>query len=238
MRISALMSLAALALCGSWLAGASAQAAEKARLEEARNRQDRAALEQIVAELAKAAEKQPKDAAVQFHLAEAESYLAEVAFELRDKAAARTAAEAGIRAAERAAALKPEAAEHHRILGTLCGQIIPSNLLLALRYGKCASDSINRALELDPRSAQAYLSRGVGNYYLPPAFGGSVEAAIRDFEKAIELNPRSADACLWLGIALRKARRNVEARKAIMKSLELNPRRVWARQQLEKTPAQ
>jgi Flp pilus assembly protein TadD len=52
------------------------------------------------------------------------------------------------------------------------------------------------------------------------------------------LNPGAAEAHLWLGIALRKARRNAEARKAIARSLELNPDRTWAKQQLEKTPAQ
>src|SRR5437867_2265651 len=57
-------------------------------------------------------------------------------------------------------------------------------------------------------------------------------------EVAIELDPQSAEAQLWLGIALRKAGRNAEARKAFEKSLELNPARVWARQQLDKTPAQ
>jgi Flp pilus assembly protein TadD len=43
---------------------------------------------------------------------------------------------------------------------------------------------------------------------------------------------------LWLGLALRKSGRNGEARKAFARSLELNPRRVWAKQQLEKTPAE
>jgi Flp pilus assembly protein TadD len=72
---------------------------------------------------------------------------------------------------------------------------------------------------------------------LPAALGGGVEAALRDFKKAIQLNPESADAYLWLGIALRRMSRNSEARAAIRRSLELNPRRVWAKQQLEKTPA-
>ncbi|MBX5497100.1 MAG: tetratricopeptide repeat protein, partial [Bryobacteraceae bacterium] len=149
---------------------------------------------------------------------------------------AKSAAEAGIRAAERAVSLKPEVSENHRILGTLCGQIIPANVLAGLRYGKCAMESINKALELDPKSAKAHLSRGVGNYYLPPAFGGGVELAIRDMEKAIQLDPRLADAYLWLGVALRKANRNAEAQKALKRSIELNPDRIWARQQLEKTP--
>lgn len=195
-------------------------------------------MERAAREAASAAQKQPKDASAQFHWAEAQAHLAEVALELRDKEGAKTAAEAGIRAAERAVALRPEVAEYHRVLGTLCGQVVPAQVLLAVKYGHCARSSIDRAIELDPTSSKAYLGRGVGNYYLPPAFGGGIEPAIRDFRKAIELDPKSADAYLWLGIALRKAHRNAEARKEIAKSLELNPNRLWAKQQLDKTPAQ
>jgi tetratricopeptide (TPR) repeat protein len=67
--------------------------------------------------------------------------------------------------------------------------------------------------------------------------GGGIDLAIRDFQKAIELNPKSDDAYLWLGLAMRKSNRNAEARKAFARSLELNPNRVWTKQQLEKTPA-
>ena len=79
-------------------------------------------------------------------------------------------------------------------------------------------------------------SRGVGYYYLPPQFGGGNDLAIKDFQKALELDPQSADAHMWLGLALRKANRNAEARKEFQRALELNPARVWAKQQLEKTP--
>ncbi|HSW51267.1 MAG TPA: tetratricopeptide repeat protein, partial [Bryobacteraceae bacterium] len=188
------------------------------------------------AELDRAAQQSPGDPAAHFRLAEARSYQAEVLLELGDRAGARQAAEAGIRAAERAVALQAGSSENHRILGTLCGQVIPANLLLALKYGRCASDSIQKALELDPKSARAYLSRGVGNYYLPPAFGGGPELAVRDFRTAIQLSPKLAEAHLWLGIALRKTGKNAEARSAINRSLELDPDRVWAKQQLEKTP--
>lgn len=205
-------------------------------IEDARDRQDRAALEASVNSLSAAATKSPKDAGAQYRSALARSYLAEVALQLGDKAGARAAAEAGIQDAGRAVALQGNSAEHHRILGTLCGQVIPANVMLALKYGKCALDSVNRALELNPKFSDAYLSRGVGNYYLPPAFGGGVELAIRDFREAVRLNPKSADAYLWLGIATRKAGRNEEARTALKKSLELNPNRLWAKQQLEKTP--
>ena len=81
----------------------------------------------------------------------------------------------------------------------------------------------------------AYLSHGVGNYYLPQAFGGGIELAIKDFRKALELNPKNADAWLWLGVALRRANQPAEAQKAFAQSIQINPNRVWARQQLEKT---
>ena len=76
----------------------------------------------------------------------------------------------------------------------------------------------------------------MGNYYLPAALGGGYDLAIKDFRKAIELDAKNADAYLWLGIALRKVNQPDEARKAIAKSLELNPNRMWAKQQLDKTP--
>lgn len=208
------------------------------QLEDARNRQDRAYLEHAVRDFKSAASRNSGDAAAQYRLAQAQSYLAEITLELKDKDAAMSAAEGGIQAAERAVQLQPKVAEYHRILGTLCGQVVPAHVLVGLKYVKCARSSIDRAIELDPTSSKAYLSRGIGNYYLPAGFGGGMDLAIRDFQKAIQLNPKSADAYLWLGIALRKVHRNADARKEIAKSIELNPRRVWARQQLEKTPPQ
>jgi tetratricopeptide (TPR) repeat protein len=228
------MKMKALVLLFSILSAAAAL--DDAELIKARDRQDRAALEKIVADLRGAADKLPKDAAAQYQLALAESYTAEVAIEVRDKAAAKNSAQAGIDAAERAVALKPDAAEYQRILGTLCGQIISGNSLSALKYGKCALEAVNKAIELDPKSSNNYVSHGVGNYYLPPAFGGGMELAIKDFRKAIELNAKNADAWLWLGIALRRTNQPEEAHKAIAKSLELNPNRAWAKQQIEKTP--
>jgi tetratricopeptide (TPR) repeat protein len=207
-----------------------------AEMEKARDTQNRGVLERLASQFAAAASKQPGDVQAQYRLALAESYLGEVAIETGDKNLARSAAEAGMKAAERATALKPELAEYHRILGTLCGQVIPANVLLGLKYGHCAQDEVNKAVQLDPKAAANYLSRGVGNYYLPAAMGGGVEPAIKDFQKAVELDPRSAEGHLWLGLALRKANRNAEARKELQKSVDLNPARVWAKQQLAKTP--
>jgi tetratricopeptide (TPR) repeat protein len=202
----------------------------------ARDHQDRAALEKMAADARASADKQPNDPAVLYKVALAESYSAEVAIELHDKAGAKNAAQAGMDAANKAVSMKGDSAEYQRILGTLCGQMVSSSSLAGLKYGKCALDSVDKALELDPKSSMAYLSHGVGNYYLPQAFGGGIELAIKDFRKAIDLNPKNADAWLWLGVALRRSNQPAEAQKAFAKSLEINPNRVWAREQLEKTP--
>ena len=207
-------------------------------LEKARNAQDRVALERLSGQFSEAARKQPDDAVAQYRFALTESYVAEVAVEAGDKNQARAAAEAGMKAAERAVSLKGGTAEYHRLLGTLCGQAVSANLLAGLKYARCALDEVNKALQVDPKSSLNYVSRGVGNYYLPPALGGGVELAIKDFQKAIQLDAQSADAHLWLGLALRKASRMGEARKEFQKSIALNPARVWAKQQLDKTRAQ
>jgi tetratricopeptide (TPR) repeat protein len=207
-------------------------------LEKARDAQDRAALERLAAQSLSAAQSKPNDAAAQYKLALAESYVAEVAIEVRDKNAAHNAAEAGIDAAKKAVALKGDSAEYHRLLGTLCGQAISANVLQGMRYGHCAQDEVNKAVQLDPKASVNYLARGVGNYYLPQGLGGGFDLAIKDFLKAAELDPQSAEAQLWLGLTLRKQNKNPDARKAFQKAIELNPARVWAKQQLDKTPAQ
>jgi tetratricopeptide (TPR) repeat protein len=206
--------------------------------ERALDAQDRPRLEKLAAEAHESAGHQQTDHAAQVESARRHSLLAQLAIELGDKALGRRAAETGMASARRAVKLKPGHADSHRLLGTLCGQIIPANVMAGLKYGRCALEEVNKAIELAPNSAEARLARGIGNYYLPPAFGGGVNHAIADLQRAVALGPKSAEAKMWLGVALRKAGRNAEARKALERSLQLNGGRKWARQQLEKTPAQ
>lgn len=221
------------------LVSIAAQAAPDADLLKARDLQDRAALQRMSAEFQAAAEKATSNAEAQYKAALAFSYLGEVSLELKDKPGAEKAAEAGIRAAERAISLQPKNAENYRVLATLCGQAIPAvSIMNAIGYGKRAKEAINKAMELDPKSARVYEAQGVGNYYLPPAFGGGPELAIKDFKRAIELDPKLADSYLWLGLAQRKLHRNGEARQSLQKAIDLDPQRIWLKEQLEKTPAQ
>ena len=172
----------------------------------ARDSQDQGALQRMASQASARAEKEEGDAAAQYTAALAQSTLAEVAMELRDKEIlARVASEAGMKTAERATTLKPESSEYHRIFGTLCGQAAAATGGLgALKYGHCALDEVSKAVQLDGKAAMNYLSRGIGNYYLPAALGGGVELAVKDFEKAAELDTKLSDAHLWMGLALRK----------------------------------
>jgi tetratricopeptide (TPR) repeat protein len=203
-------------------------------LETARNRQDRAALEKAGQTRAKAA----KNAAGHSETAIAFSYLSEVALELRDKRQARTAAESGINAAKAAIAAEPANAEYHRLLGTLCGQVIPADPMAGFQHGRCAKEEIEKALRMNPKSALAWMSSGVGKFYLPAMFGGGVDLAMKDFQKAVAIDPKLAEGWMWIGLAHRKGNRNADARQALQKAKSLNPERIWIQQQLEKTPAQ
>jgi Flp pilus assembly protein TadD len=218
------------------IAMAVAAAAAPASLETARDRQDRAMLQQMIAQLAATAEKSANDYTAQQSLALGCSYLAEVMIEQRERKPARQVAEQGIKAAEKAIALQPQSADSYRVLATLYGQAI-TDVMSGLSYGPKAKTAINKAVELAPKSPMVWVAHGVGNYYLPTALGGGPQNAIASLRKAIELDPKSAEAFMWLGVSLRKDGKDNEARQAFTKSLQLNPNRVWVKQQLEKTPA-
>ena len=204
----------------------------------ARDLGDGAALDKLIGQ-AQAAAAQNGSPDNLYRLALAHSYAAEVATEKKDKAKAEKLATAGLETAHKLADGNTKVAEYHRLLGNLCGQVIPANPLMgSLKYGSCAKDEITKALQVDPRFALAYVTRGVGNYYLPEAMGGGAQTSLADFDRAISLDPKLAEAYLWKGIALRKINRYKEAHEVLEKSIELAPNRVWTKEQLAKTPAQ
>ena len=207
-------------------------------LDRLRDHQDRKALEERAATQHAAAAKAPNDPNGWYHAAIAYSYAAEVAMEVKDKNGAQKNAEAGAADVEKAIAINNKVADYYRVLGTLCGEVIPANPIAGiLSYGKRAKDALDKAVEMDPKSSKAFLAHGVGYYYLPNNFGGGPENAMRDFRQAIALDPKSADAWLWMGIAQKKLHQNAQARESLAKSLQFDPDRAWTKEQLEKTPA-
>jgi tetratricopeptide (TPR) repeat protein len=209
-----------------------------AELISARDHQDLVTLNHLIEQCDQGAKANPQCTECLYKLALANSYAAEVAMELRDKRKSEAYAEAGMEFAQKAAAGNANNAEYHRLLGELCGQVIPANPIFgALKYGQCAKEEIDKAIQLDGKLALAFVSRGVGNFYLPSSMGGGLDIALKDFDKALALDPKLSEAYIWKGVTLRKANRNAEARQAFQKALEINPQRMWTKQQLDKTPA-
>ena len=218
--------------------GIFASRANNADLKTARDHQDLAALDHYILQCQTAAKATPQSADAEYQLALADSYAAEVAMELHDKHKSEAYAEAGMDPVQKATDLNANIAEYHRLHGALCGQVIPANPLMGtLKYGPCARDEINKAISLDSKLALAYVSRGVGNYYLPTSMGGGLDIALKDFDTAISLDGKLDEAYLWKGVTLRKANRDADARLAFEEALKLNPNRAWTKKQLEKTPA-
>lgn len=219
-----------------WLAVVFSAGAQTAgELEGARDRGDLAAIDRLISQASGGANSPDG----QYKLALAYSYGAEVAMEQRDKKRSEAYAEKGLEPAQKAVAANGGNAEFHRLEGALCGQVIPANPLMgALKYGQCARDEINKAIQLNPKLALAYVTRGVGNFYLPASMGGGVDVALKDFDQAISLDPKLSDAYLWKGITLRKANRIGDARQALEQASKLAPNRVWIKEQLQKLPPQ
>jgi len=218
--------------------GASATDTALDALRKARDQQNLFLLDRLISQYQQAAQSNAASAAAQYRLALANSYAAEVAMELHDKRKAEAYAEAGIRPAQRAVEEDDKNPEYHRLLGELCGQVIPANPIFgALKYGNCARDEIHKAIELNSRFALAYVTQGVGDYYLPESMGGGSNLALQEFDKAISLDSHLAEAYLWKGIVLRKQNRYAEARAALEQALKLDPDRLWAKQELEKIPS-
>lgn len=208
-------------------------------LSKLRDRQDQAALEKNAAALHAAAEKANNNANAWYESAIAYSFLAEVTYEKHDKGGSQRAAESGVRDAEKAIAINGGVGDYYRVMGTLCGQVIPANPIMgALSYGKRAKEALDKAIEMDPKSAKAHVAHGVGFYYLPTSFGGGADNAIKDYKQAVALDPKNAEAYLWMGVAYAKQHQNAQARDAFSKSLQLDPDRLWTKEQLAKLPAQ
>ena len=187
MRILSVVVLAATLVSSAWAAAD--------ELDKLRDKQDRAGLDAHAAALQTAAEKRPDDANGWYRAAIAYSYVAEVAMEVRDKVGAEKAAETGAADADKAIALNGKMADYYRVLGTLCGQVIPANPIMGvLTYGKRAKEALDKAIEMDPKSPKAFVAHGVGYYYLPDKFGGGPELAIKDFKQAIALKTGSMSA--------------------------------------------
>src|SRR5207249_3600991 len=130
-------------------------------------------------------------------VAQLDYWLAEAAHAHNDDKLIKNAAQDGISAAEKAVALNPNSSEAHRLEGDLLGELIPHTFMGGMRLGKRAASELDKAIELDPRNANAHIGRAIGYYFTPATFGGSHSKAVDLLKKALEIDPENDTAHIW-----------------------------------------
>lgn len=156
-----------------------------------------------------------------------QSWLCEAAEAHKDETLLKRAATDGIAAAEKAIALNPKSSEAHQLVGDLLGRLIPHVFGGGMRYGKRAADEMNKAIELDPKNANACVSRAISYYYTPEAFGGSKDKAFELLKKAVEVDPQADTPHVWLAIFLLEAHQKQQALREILRAREINSDRAF-----------
>ncbi|HMD97070.1 MAG TPA: tetratricopeptide repeat protein [Terriglobia bacterium] len=162
-------------------------------------------------------------------LSQLETWMCEAAEDGNDSKLAKQSAEAGIAAAENAVKLKPNSSEAHRLLADSLGELIPYVFAGGPRYGPRSTREAEKAIQLDPNNAAAYVNRARSYFFAPSAFGGNKEKAIERLQKAIALEPASDTAHIWLAVAYQGTAHHDDAMREIDVALRLDPDRNFAR---------
>lgn len=138
-------------------------------------------------------------------------------------------AEEGVAAAEKAVALNSQSSDAHWLLGDLLNQLIPHVYGGGMKYGQRANSELDRALELNPKNANAYVSRAISYNYTPESFGGSKTKAVELLKKAVELDPAADTPHIWLALFHLEAQDKEAALREITLALSANPNRSFAK---------
>ena len=138
--------------------------------------------------------------------------------------------EAALAAAERALALE-ESAEGHCLLGESLSRLIEfKGWTFAATAGPKAKKAFERALEIDPQSAQAHIDLGLSYFFTPKIFGGSLEKALQLLEKGLELAPDPHIrflAHLWLSQVNQKRGEKERAGYHLKEAEKIYPQSGW-----------
>jgi tetratricopeptide (TPR) repeat protein len=162
-------------------------------------------------------------------IAQLNLFLCEAAYAADDNAAVKRAAQAAIDAAEKAVRQQPASSEAHRLLGESLSQMIPHVFAGGIRLGPRSTREMDRALELDPRNADAHISRATSYLFTPDAFGGDKQKALEHLRKAVELDPASDTAHLWMAQVYVELKQKDRAAAELETARRINPARAWTR---------
>ncbi|HZQ24721.1 MAG TPA: tetratricopeptide repeat protein [Terriglobales bacterium] len=213
---------------------ASENAPELASARRARDQADIAALSRLVEEASADARRQNTAAAYQ-RVAQLDLWLCEAGHVHNENKLIKKAAEDGIAASAKAVSLDANSSEGHRLYGDLLGELIPHMTMGGMRYGKHAASELDKAVQLDPKNANAYVGRAIGYYFTPSAFGGSKDKAAEMLTQAIETDPQCDRAHIWLARVYLAEGKHDDALTEIQDALRIDPDRSfakWVQQQI------
>ena len=165
-------------------------------------------------------------------IASLNAWLVEAGLDHNNEKVVKQAAEDGIAAAERAVQLNAKSSEAHRLVGGLLGVLIPHVFAGGVRYGRHSTAEIEKAMQLDPQNANAYLARGIAYFFTPKIFGGDKDKAVEMLKKAIAVAPASdvtEAAHIWLARVYQSLGKKADATSEINEALRMNPDRLSAK---------
>jgi hypothetical protein len=220
--------LALMLICFVSLAGfASNEDSSMAAARKARDRGDVKALQSEIgnAEKKVAATKSFED---YVRLALLQDWMCEVGESSNDHKLTKAAAEAGVATAEIAIKLNPNSSQAHQLLAELLGELAQYEMGGGMKYGERSTAEADRAIELDPRNADAYITRGIIYLYTPENFGGSKEKAFEFFTKAVGLDSHLDTPHIWLAMFYLEAGKGNDALRESSEARKLNPGRLFS----------
>ncbi len=213
--------------------GALARPSDDAALLQARKARDQGNVEalRVATETVRSEAWQKNSFDAYWRLALLEDWMCEAAYARHDNKLVKQAAQAGVAAAREAVKLNPNSSDAHWLLGELLGDLIPHVFGGGPRYGPESTREAEKAIELNPQNAEAYITRAHNYFFTPTVFGGSKPKAVEMLKKAIEIDPASdaaATAHIFLAQAYLDLERRDDARREIQEALRLNPERRYA----------
>jgi tetratricopeptide (TPR) repeat protein len=156
-----------------------------------------------------------------------QSWLCEASEAQKNEKLLKQAATDGIAAAEKATALNSKSSDAHWLIGDLLGRLIPHVFGGGMRFGKRATDELDKAIELDPKNANACVSRAISYFYTPEAFGGSRDKAFELLRKAVEIDSQADTPHVWLALFFLEAHQNRPALDEILRARQINSNRAF-----------
>jgi tetratricopeptide (TPR) repeat protein len=127
---------------------------------------------------------------------------------------------------------------HYLLAEAWCMKLSLGNPLDVVKLGHKVGEEYNKALALDPRHADAYVSwAAYGKLNAPLSYGGGPDAAMETLAKALEIDPDHRDGNIWMGLCHLRKGDQEKAREYWGKVLTAEPGHQRARSLLDSLEA-